>query len=135
MAIEMKVLLDSHILLWALYEPEKLSEEAREIILEPRNDICVSSASLWEIEIKHIKRPSSMPYGGRKLAEAITLAGYRILSLSAEHIRYLDTFAAQGIHNDPFDHVLLSVSKFEQALFITHDELIARYSGALLLLS
>lgn len=71
----MKVLLDTHIALWALNDDEKLSEKARAIISDWRNVIYFSSISIWEIEIKHIIHPNEMISSGSEVAAKCRQAG------------------------------------------------------------
>lgn len=130
--INMRVLLDTHILLWALFFPEKLTEEAKRTIRDKDNEIVVSMASLWEIGIKHLRRPDTMPYCSRQIEECLDAAGYRLLPIPTEHVHGLWRFVEQGIHHDPFDHLLLSTSREEQMTLITHDENIFKYQGALI---
>lgn len=125
----MNVLLDTHALLWALYFPDNLGEQAKAIISDPSNDVVVSTASLWEIEIKHAKKPDLMPYSAKEILAGCERAGYSIMSVKPEHILLLASFMDQGIHNDPFDHLLLSTARCEGLMLLTHDELMERYQG------
>ena len=131
----MNLLLDTHILLWALFFPEKLTEETRTIISDSKNAIYVSAASIWEIQIKHNKRPETMPYDGKTIVELCRVADYKIMDISPKHIEYLSDVISQGIHNDPFDHLLISAAMKEQLTLMTHDDCIARYSGVMLIVS
>ena len=58
----MKILLDTHVLIWAITDNKKLSDEAKNIILDPANEICYSAVSVWEVVIKHMKSPDIIPY-------------------------------------------------------------------------
>lgn len=60
----MKILLDTHIAIWAVLDSEELSDVARELILEERNEIYYSAASIWEITIKHMAHPETFLYSG-----------------------------------------------------------------------
>ncbi len=60
----MKVLLDTHIIIWAALNDTRLSEKAKDIIVNPDNEIYYSTASVWEITIKHMARPGQMRYSG-----------------------------------------------------------------------
>ena len=125
----MNVLLDTHSLLWALYFPGNLGKRAFEVIGNESNDIYVSAASLWEIEIKHQKRPDSMPYSAAEVREAIGRAGYRIIPIAPRHIESLGRFISQNIHNDPFDHLLLATAFADQLTLLTHDSVLPSYRG------
>ena len=130
--MSMELLLDTHILLWALFEPERLSESTKSLIEDMDNRIFVSMASLWEIEIKHRRRPDTMPYSAELVLGAISFTDFRLLPITEHHVLGLGSFLEQNIHNDPFDHLLLAASSTEQMTLLTHDENIARYHNALL---
>lgn len=86
----MKYLLDSHILIWALFADEKLSRETCEIINDPKNEIYYSVASVWEIGIKHSKSQEH--------------------ALAAEKLRRAENTPP---HKDPFDKILIAQAKCE----------------------
>ena len=96
------------------------------------NRIFVSMASLWEIEIKHRRRPDTMPYSAELVLGAISFTDFRLLPITEHHVLGPGSFLEQSIHNDPFDHLLLAASSTEQMTLLTHDENIARYHNALL---
>ena len=123
----MRFLLDTHTLIWALFNPDKLPVEIQLSISNLRNEIYVSTASLWEIEIKNHKRPLTMPYNCALIETAISNAGYNILPIDSQDIKNLGFIAQQNIHNDPFDHLLLSTAKSRDLSLITHDDMISKY--------
>ena len=82
----MKILLDTHILLWALSGDPRLPEKAEKMILDRRNDIYYSLASLWEIEIKHLAHPEALPVTAKEISEYCIQAGYQSLCQSERHI-------------------------------------------------
>lgn len=126
----MKYLLDSHILIWALFTDEKLSQEAYAIINNIENEIYYSAASVWEIGIKHSKSPNKMPISSRLLAECCNMADMVSLPVTKEH-----AIAVSGLslaentppHNDPFDKMLIAQAKTEGMVFLTHDHLLKNY--------
>ncbi len=71
----MKYLLDSHILIWALFADEKLPGEAYAIVNDPKNEIYYSAASVWEVGIKHSKSPEKIPVSSQLLTEGCDMAG------------------------------------------------------------
>lgn len=81
----MKYLLDTHILIWALFSDEKLSQVAYEIINNPKHKIDCSSASVWEIGIKHEKSPDKMPITSQQIAEFCEISRIFTLSITKEH--------------------------------------------------
>lgn len=133
----MKYLLDSHILIWALFDDEKLPHEAYDLINDPQNEIYYSVASIWEITIKHDKAPLKMPVSGRDLAFRGNQADMVELPILKQH-----AFELPGLrlrpesppHNDPFDRILISQAKSEGMILITHDHLLAFYDEPCVLL-
>lgn len=127
----MKILLDTHIIFLALENNVKLIERVREIIENERNQIYYSTASVWEIAIKHMAHPEKMRIDGRGFSEKCTCSGFEILPIYNRHIYGLETLARPDNappHNDPFDRILLSQAKVDGLKFITHDSLISYYN-------
>ena len=129
----MKLLLDTHSLLWSLLDDETISN-VKELINNPNNEIYVSVASLWEIEIKHSTRPDSMPFSSHEITDVLEKkTDFIILPIKQSHISLLNSFVKQSIHKDPFDHMLLSVAAAEDFYLLTHDEKIGKYQGVRLI--
>ena len=126
----MNLLLDTHILLWALSEDERLSEKAKELILEQGNALYYSVVSVWEIAIKHALHPDNVKISGKEFSESRPQAGFLSLVLRDKHVYSLETLHRDGDvpkHNDPFDRILLSQAKTENMSFLTHDTLFQGY--------
>ena len=81
----MKILLDTHVLLWALEDSPKLPLYVRDTLLDENNEIYVSSLSLWEIAIKHRNHPELMPFSATQIRDYAQRAGYIFLSLNFSH--------------------------------------------------
>ena len=129
----MKLLLDTHSLLWSLLD-DKMIANVKELINNQNNEIFVSSASLWEIEIKHSVRPDTMPFFSDEIVNIIeNRTDFEILPVTQSHISRLNFFVKQGIHKDPFDHMLLAVAAAEDLYLLTHDEKIGKYQGVRLI--
>lgn len=127
----MRVLLDTHVLLWALTGSEKLSEKAKEIIMSRDNEVFYSTASVWEVSIKHSIHPEKMPISGGSFSEYCQRAGYEMLAIRDEHVYALETLSRKigaPKHNDPFDRIMVAQAKAEEMLFVTHDTLIPYYN-------
>ena len=86
----MRVLLDTHIILWALENNSKLPEKAREIIEDERNQIYYSTASVWEIAIKHMARPDKMLINGRAFSEKCIQSGFEMFPVYDRHVYGLE---------------------------------------------
>jgi PIN domain nuclease of toxin-antitoxin system len=127
----LKLLLDTHALLWSLLEPEKLSGRARAALEDPDQILFVSSASAWEIGIKH-------KLGRLTGAEAVvvdfqgSLERLRAesLEISVEHA--LGAASLPSHHRDPFDRMLVSQARAEGATLVTKDPAFKRYEVPLL---
>ena len=129
----MNILLDTHVLLWALTGDSKLSEKAKSFILNPDNVVFYSAASIWEISIKHSLHPESISFSGRELSEYCFEAGYESLDISDRHVYSLETLKRAKDakpHNDPFDRIMIAQAKAENMLFLTHDALLPDYNEA-----
>lgn len=126
----MKYLLDSHVLIWVLFQDEKLPSRAYDIINSPNNEIYYSPASIWEIGLKHVKTPEKMPVSGEMLMEYSEKAGMISLPIFKEHavaVNLLRRKEGEPPHNDPFDRMLLAQAKVEKMVLITHDHLMDSY--------
>jgi len=128
----MRLLLDTHVALWALWDSPRLSQAARGILLDPANTVFLSSVSLLEVELKHIAHPREMRVNARELAELGTKAGYLRLALSDEHVFGLGALTRRPgtpTHKDPFDRLLISQATAEGMRLVTHDARIAEYES------
>ena len=126
----MNLLLDTHILIWALNEDPALPETARKLILDPDNVIYYSTASVWEIAIKHAAHPDNVEFTGKELSGFCKEAGFHCLEVKDRHVFALETLQRPEDaprHNDPFDRILVSQAKAENMVFLTHDSLIPYY--------
>lgn len=132
----MRLLLDTHIALWALADSPRLSAEARRLIEDPDNRITVSAASVWEISIKHALArggPNDMPISGAEALDYCRLAGFEILPISASHAAAVE--ALPRLHADPFDRMLVAQAMDEPLRLLTADERVAAYSDSIIFLA
>ena len=126
----MNLLLDTHILIWALNDDPRLPEKARELILDENNAIYYSSVSIWEVSTKHALHPDNVEFTGKDLSQFCREAGFLPVEMRDRHVFALETIArAEGApsHHDPFDRMLVAQAKAENMCFITHDSLIPYY--------
>ena len=126
----MNLLLDTHILIWALNEDPRLPEKARELILDENNAVYYSSVSIWEISIKHAIHPENVTFTGKELSQYCQEAGFLQVEMRDRHVFALETITrAEGAppHHDPFDRMLIAQAKAENMSFITHDALLPYY--------
>ena len=122
----MKLLLDTHTLLWALGSYEKMPEYIIDMICDEKNEVYVSAASLWEISIKHKKSPHKMPFSSIQIRDYCQRAGYFFLSISVDSISTFDKLSFEN-NNDPFDQILVSQSVANNMKLITHDDKIKQF--------
>ena len=107
----MNILLDTHYLLWSILGDDSLSKEASDMIMNPNNNIYYSILSLWEIEIKHLKRPMCMPIDAAMVEDSCTGAGFILLPILVPHVLALSTLHRDEnakAHKDPFDRLLIA---------------------------
>lgn len=123
----MKLLLDSHLLLWAAGTPERLPESARALFEDPGNALLFSAASLWEIAIKRGLGRSDFQVDARVLRRGLLDNGYSELPVTSEHAVAID--ALPPLHRDPFDRILVAQAQVEGITLVTADETVAKYPG------
>lgn len=114
----MRLLLDTHALLWWLADDAQLGTQARELIADPGNDILISAVSLWEIVVK--VRVGKLKADIKDIMHAIDREGFTLLDISADHLVTLATLAMH--HRDPFDHLLIAQAITEDAIFVSQDQ-------------
>lgn len=127
----MNLLLDTHVLIWALTEDARLSDKAREMILDPENTVYYSAVSIWEVSIKHTNHPENVQFTGRELAGFCEEAGFLPVEMRIRHVYALETLEREEeapSHHDPFDRMLIAQAKTENMLFLTHDSLLPFYN-------
>ncbi|WP_288060711.1 type II toxin-antitoxin system VapC family toxin [Thomasclavelia cocleata] len=127
----MKVLIDTHIAIWAVLNNPKLPKQAKDIILDKENDLFYSTASVWEITIKHILHPDRLRINGSLLEKGCEENGYFVLPILNKHVSALETLKRlenAPRHNDPFDKIMIAQAKTEGLMFLTHDSLIPYYN-------
>ena len=126
----MKLLLDTHILLWAAGKPEKLSEATRTLLTTPENSLFFSAASIWEIVIKLGLGREDFKVDPHRLRKMLVVHGYAELPVTAEHALKVDSLPL--LHKDPFDRLLLAQARAEGMLLLTGDAAVSQYQGSVL---
>lgn len=123
----MKLLLDTHLLLFAAAEPARLSTSARALIESPENELLFSAASLWEIAIKHGLGRADFTVDARLLRRGLLDNGYSELPIGSEHAVAIGSLPP--LHKDPFDRMLVAQATVEGVLLLTSDAVVAQYPG------
>ena len=129
----MRILLDTHIALWAIVDDKRLPSNARDLIADMRNEIFVSVASIWEITIKHglsRSHANDMPVSGEDALGFFRKSGYHLLTIQAEHAVAVGSLP--DLHKDPFDRMIVAQALAEPLRLITHDRVLGGYSDAIL---
>lgn len=126
----MKLLLDTHVLLWAANDSRRLSAGFRKMIKDPNNNLLFSSASLWEITIKCGRGKDDFRIEPRLLYRGLLDNGYSDLPVTSVHAVAVDQLPP--IHKDPFDRILIAQAITEGATLLTVDPLVAKYPGPIL---
>jgi PIN domain nuclease of toxin-antitoxin system len=123
----LKLLLDTHLLLWAAGQPDRLSAAARSLLDDLNNELLFSSASLWEVAIKRGLGRDDFRVDPRLLRRGLIDNSYSELAITSAHAVAID--GLPPIHKDPFDRILVAQSLVEGITLLTSDKLVAQYPG------
>lgn len=123
----MKLLLDTHLLLWAAGEPDRLSADAHALIGAQENELFFSAASLWEIAIKRGLGRTDFQVDARLLRRGLLDNGYSELPIGSEHVVAVESLPL--LHKDPFDRILVAQATVGGVILLTADSLVAQYPG------
>lgn len=122
----MRIIIDTHIFLWAILEPQRLSSAARCYLIDPDNTLLLSAASVWEIGIKYaagglpLKQPPNL-----LIPQQMQIQGIQALPLTIEHALYAHQLPRH--HRDPFDRMILAQAMAEDLPIMTADPQFKRY--------
>lgn len=122
----MLLLLDTHILLWALNTPERLPHSLRERLESPVTEVYFSAASIWEIAIKSALGKISFQYSPNEIADGARTTGFVEIVISSEHAAGVARLPMH--HTDPFDRLLVSQALAMPARLVTADAALIPYS-------
>ena len=122
----MKLLLDTHVLLWFLAADRRLGQHARGLIEDTSNTVLISIISLWEIALK--SRLGKLRIDLTQLLAAVGRADFELLGLKESHLRALATLPVVAEHRDPFDHLLIAQAVSEDLTFLSGDAWVRNYS-------
>lgn len=127
----MKILLDTHVLLWAVAEPDRLKEPVKELLMDSANELYFSAASIWEVSIKSSLGRSDFSVDPHLLRRGLVDRGYLELPISSAHTTGI--LDLPPLHKDPFDRLLVAQARHEGFLLVTADETVAVYGGSIML--
>jgi PIN domain nuclease of toxin-antitoxin system len=123
----MKLLLDTHLLVWAAWTPRRISSAARLLIGSIDNELIFSAASLWELAIKQALEKDDFEVDARVLRRSLLDNGYGELPVTGDHAIAIRSLPL--IHKDPFDRILIAQATVEGITLLTADPVMARYPG------
>lgn len=123
----MKLILDTHLLVWTAWTPKKVSSAGRQLINKPDNELFFSAANLWEIAVKQALGRHDFQIDPRLLRRGLLDNGYNELPVSCDHVIAVRNLPP--IHRDPFDRILIAQAIVEGLTLVTADAVVARYSG------
>ena len=124
----MRVLLDTHVLLWLLVEPQRLPARLREALEDPGHDIMFSAVNIWEVAIKQALGKPGFDFSPDDVLQAARAADLGELPVRAEHAARVGTLAR--LHHDPFDRLLIAQALCEPARFLTADRTLLNYPAS-----
>lgn len=128
----MKLLLDTHIAIWAVEDNPRLSGHAKALLANPETEVFVSVVSLWEIAIKHAKHGvKEMPMTAKDALGFFEASGFRLVPVAAAHVLALETLPR--LHFNPFDRLLAATALAEPYRLLTADARLAAYGPLVLL--
>ena len=127
----MRLLLDTHVLIWAVNDPRQLTRSAANAITAPSNETFVSAASVWEIAIKAKTGRLKLAASPRDfVTQAQAQLSAALLPVLADHA--LATYALPAVHRDPFDRLLVAQALQENLVLVTHDAHMSKYPATVL---
>ena len=129
----MQVLLDTHLLLWAVGDPDRLDPALVQLLEDPMNTPVFSVVSLWEVVIKSALDRPDLQVEPSLLRQVLVEAGWRELVVEARHV--LAVAQLPALHRDPFDRLLLAQAQADGLLLITADQQLAQYPGPVRLMN
>ena len=129
----MKLLLDTHLLLWATgwttsdTAPDPMPRVAAALIDDVQNELMFSAASIWEVAIKSGQNRAKFSVDPRLLRRALLDNDYRELAITGDHAAAIANLPA--LHKDPFDRLLIAQATVEGIVLLTADRAVSRYPG------
>lgn len=127
----MKLLLDTHVAIWAAIAPKRLPVRISALIGDPGTSNFVSTASIWEIAIKFgLRQKEGMPFSGTHAIRVFQTTGFTMLDVRPQHVAAVDELA--HLHADPFDRLILAQALTEPMQLVTHDHTLKAYSDTII---
>jgi len=127
----MKLLFDTHVLLWAAASPQRISRKVRMLIENRENALIFSAASIWEIVIKRTLGRRDFRVDPQRVRRRLIENGYDELPIGGEHVLRVATLPA--VHRDPFDRLLVAQAIHEGLVLVTADRALAQYPASVVM--
>lgn len=127
----MRLLLDTHILLWAAYSPGRVSSAAQKLLGDEQNRLVFSAVSVWETTIKAGRGRTPFDVAPSVFRRGLIESGYLELDITSAHAAAVGELP--GIHEDPFDRMLVAQARVEGFALLTSDKRVAEYGAPVLL--
>lgn len=127
----MKLLLDTHVLLWAAGEPDRLPDSAQSLLLDESNDLFFSSTNIWEIVIKRGLGRDDFRVDPARLRRLLVVNGYGEIAVTSDHALAVEHLPP--LHRDPFDRMLLAQARTEGMQLVTVNATLEKYGEGILL--
>lgn len=127
----MKILCDTHVLLWYLQgESQRFSQQTQDRLLDEANALYFSTASIWEIAIKHRLGKPDFSFDPKIISDELLQQGFTVLNITLPHVLAVSKLALT--HNDPFDRLLIVQAEWERLHLFTADSKILHYDNPLI---
>jgi len=128
----MRLLLDTHALIWLLTDRRKIPPRIQQLVADPRNEVYVSAVNVFEVAARNsAARRNGFNLSADEVIAASREADFQMLTLRPEHATAVETIAP--FHGDPFDRLLLAQAQAEGMQLVTHDENLAQYDSRIIL--
>jgi len=125
-----RLLLDTHVLIWVTAEPDRISNDVLRIIESRDTELVFSAASVWEVAIKRTLGREDFDVDPRLLRRGLIENGYTELAITGAHAAAVDSLPP--IHKDPFDRILIAQALAESLMLLTADPVVAQYPGPIM---
>ena len=123
----MKLLLDTHIVIWAIMDDPRLTRTAKALMTENAGECFFSAASIWEVAIQNSMPGRFVGISSKDLAAEAKCAGFRNMDVTSEHAEVVETLPHH--HEDPFDRMLVAQAMAEGCVLVTHDDHLPAYGA------
>lgn len=126
----MRLLVDTHVLIWLMVGSPKLTKGCIELLADDGSELFFSVASLWEVALKHERKPDKIPVTAEQVERYCRECGIRLVPVRSDHA--LKTCELEKIHADPFDRMLVAQATVEGMKLVSHDDDVIAYGDVVI---